>query len=187
MQSGDIGAGGTSDLELTLDLPNWGEIRFARKVSSEEGYDFLEFSIDGNVVDAWSGEEPWEEVAYVVFGGERTFRWRYVKDEIISGGADAAWVDFIVLPEFEAASAVDEAFRAGGALQAVPNPAYGPVQVLGVAAGEAVAVWDAAGRVVWQGAASGPVLTLETERWAPGVYVVGTAGGGRLRLAVGGR
>ena len=187
MQSGDIGAGGTSDLELTLDLPNWGEIRFARKVSSEEGYDFLEFSIDGNVVDAWSGEEPWEEVAYVVFGGERTFRWRYVKDEIISDGADAAWVDFVVLPEFEAASAVDEAFQTGDALQAVPNPASGPVQVLGVAAGEAVSVWDAAGRVVWRGIASGPVLTLETERWAPGVYVVGTAGGERLRLAVGGR
>ncbi len=61
------------------------------------------------------------------------------------------------------------------------------MQVLGVPAGEAVAVWDAAGRVVWQGAASGPVLTLETGRWAPGVYVVGTAGGERLRLAVGGR
>jgi biopolymer transport protein ExbB/TolQ len=106
-------------------------------VSSEAGYDFLEFRIDGNLVDSWSGEEPWEEVSYVVFGGEHTFEWRYAKDEIISDGADAAWVDFVVLPEFEAASGMNGAVDRP-ALQVVPNPASGPVQVLVVGDGPAL-------------------------------------------------
>ena len=186
LRSGDIGDGATSVTSLTLDLPNWGEIRFARKVSSEAGYDFLEFRIDGNLVDSWSGEEPWEEVSYVVFGGEHTFEWRYAKDEIISDGADAAWVDFVVLPEFEAASGVAGSVDRP-ALQVVPNPASGPVQVLGCVPGALVRVWDAAGREILRTTAGGTAVVLETGAWAPGVYVVEGVGAGRVRLAVGGR
>jgi hypothetical protein len=73
-------------------------ISFFRKVSSESGYDFLKFYINGEQKGSWSGNVAWSKVSYPVSAGTNTFIWEYMKDNIVSSGEDAAWVDFISFP-----------------------------------------------------------------------------------------
>jgi hypothetical protein len=75
-----------------------GTASFARRVSSEEGYDFLRFYIDGVLQQEWSGDVGWAVAAYGVNAGTHTFRWEYSKDVAVAAGADAAWIDAVVLP-----------------------------------------------------------------------------------------
>jgi hypothetical protein len=75
-------------------------ISFYRKVSSEEGYDFLRFYVDGNETGSWSGNQNWARVSYPVQAGTHRFSWTYEKDDATVSGQDAAWVDFIEFPPF---------------------------------------------------------------------------------------
>ncbi len=85
----------TGETDFSLGL-----VRFAFKVSSEEGYDFLRFYIDDlvNPVGEWSGEMDWTTVEFPVTSGDHTLKWVYEKDESVSSGSDAAWVGQIELP-----------------------------------------------------------------------------------------
>jgi len=71
---------------------------FYRKVSSEDGYDFLRFYIDGVEKGRWSGELDWQKVSYSVGEGTHTFTWTYLKDESESRGYDSAWIDDVEFP-----------------------------------------------------------------------------------------
>ncbi|MCD4746570.1 MAG: carboxypeptidase regulatory-like domain-containing protein [Bacteroidales bacterium] len=95
--SGNINNNQTSPMYITLDVMA-GEISFARKVSSEAGYDYLKFYIDNIMQGQWAGEIGWEEVVFAVTGGEHTFKWVYQKDQAVTGGQDRAWVDYIIFP-----------------------------------------------------------------------------------------
>lgn len=96
--SGDISDNQTSEIKLTYEVGSNDSIAFYRKVSSESSYDFLEFYIDNELMDEWAGELSWERFAYPVEEGEHTFRWVYDKDQSVSSGSDAAWIDYIELP-----------------------------------------------------------------------------------------
>ena len=80
-------------LQVTLTLEAQSAVGFYRKVSSEPGYDWLTFQIDGSEKGAWSGEFDWGYVVYPVGAGTRTFRWEYEKDMVNSSGWDRAWID----------------------------------------------------------------------------------------------
>lgn len=97
-RSGVIPNNTATEMSLSVNVLASDSISFYRKVSSESGYDFLEFYIDNTKVDQWSGEAPWGRKAYAVAAGPRTFKWRYVKDWYMTGGSDRAWVDNIVFP-----------------------------------------------------------------------------------------
>ncbi|MCP4709159.1 MAG: T9SS type A sorting domain-containing protein [Planctomycetes bacterium] len=99
-QSGVIGHNLTTELSIILAVTVETDISFYRKVSSEDGYDFLNFYIDGAAQDQWSGEMAWSEVSYVVTPGNHTFTWTYEKDGSVSDGSDAGWIDYIILPPF---------------------------------------------------------------------------------------
>ncbi len=73
-------------------------ISFFRKVSSENGYDYLTFYIDNNELGSWSGNQDWRKVSFPVSAGIHQFRWAYKKDEATSAGQDAVWIDDIQLP-----------------------------------------------------------------------------------------
>jgi hypothetical protein len=103
-KSGAIGNSQTSTMSITLDLLTAGNVSFFRKVSSEAGYDFLEFYIDNTKQDQWSGELPWAEVAFQVTGGTHTFKWVYSKDAYTVSGSDCAWVDYIIFPPINMAA-----------------------------------------------------------------------------------
>ncbi len=97
-KSGDIGDYDTSSVFVTLDITSGGTISFYYKVSSESGWDYLEFFIDGSRKDRWSGEVGWTEASYSVTSGTHTFKWQYMKDGSQSNGGDCGWVDYIIFP-----------------------------------------------------------------------------------------
>ena len=98
-KSGDIVNLQSSQLNLDYTVMDDDSLSFYRKVSSETSYDFLEFYIDSVLVDEWSGEKDWLRVTYPVTAGQHTFRWSYAKDISMTGGQDAAWVDYISFPQ----------------------------------------------------------------------------------------
>ncbi len=94
-QSGEVDDGESTWFEIPIAGPD--TLTFWWKVSSESGLDFLRLLDDGVEVRAVSGEEDWRQISYEVPSGMHTMRWIYQKDPVISGGADTAWVDQIVL------------------------------------------------------------------------------------------
>ncbi len=71
-----------------------GTASFYLRVSSESGYDFLEFYIDGSLQDQISGTVDWQQMTYTITAlGSHTLEWRYTKDEAVNDGNDCGWVD----------------------------------------------------------------------------------------------
>ncbi|MFW5705678.1 MAG: lectin like domain-containing protein, partial [Bacteroidota bacterium] len=101
VRSGEIGDQAQTSLSITLDVLADGEISFWRKVSSEATYDFLQFYIDNQLQDEWSGEVGWEQETFAVTQGQRTFEWVYVKDYAVANGQDCGWIDHIIFPPIE--------------------------------------------------------------------------------------
>ena len=73
-----------------------GQISFTHRESTEGGYDFLLFYMDGVVQEQWSGLTEAETYVMPVPAGPHNFEWRYDKDGIIAHGDDTVWVDDIV-------------------------------------------------------------------------------------------
>ena len=88
----------TSEMSTTLSVLASDEISFYYKVSSEGGYDYLKFYIDGSLQGEWSGEIAWTQASYPVSVGEHTFKWEYYKDGSVASGSDCGWIDYIVFP-----------------------------------------------------------------------------------------
>ena len=104
-RSGSIDNNMTSDLILTVDVIEDGQITFYKKVSCEDVgyysgnyYDYLAFYIDGVEQNKWAGEVSWSNTSFPVTAGEHTFLWRFVKDQGVTSGQDAVWIDGIVFP-----------------------------------------------------------------------------------------
>ena len=93
-QSGPIGDYQESSISLTVLGP--GTVSFSWKVSSETGYDFLSFNVDGTSEERISGEIDWNDQSFFIPDGEHILTWKYTKDEGFSEGVDAAWVDKFV-------------------------------------------------------------------------------------------
>jgi hypothetical protein len=71
-----------------------GMVRFYWKVSSESGYDYLEFYIDGVLEGRISGSADWHQMTYAIpASGLHALEWRYMKDGGVSDGNDCGWVD----------------------------------------------------------------------------------------------
>ncbi|MBI3415833.1 MAG: M36 family metallopeptidase [Verrucomicrobia bacterium] len=96
-RSGAIGSSQQSSLSLVTNLPA-GSGSFDVRVSSESGWDFLEFYINGILDQRWSGEVVWLTHQFVVSAGRTALEWRYVKDASLSVGLDAAFIDNLQLP-----------------------------------------------------------------------------------------
>ncbi len=99
-KSGTITDNQVSSLSINVEVSTDDQISFFYKVSSESGYDYLNFYIDGVLKDEWSGEIGWTEAVYDVTAGNHTFKWEYSKDFSVSSGSDCAWVDYILFPPF---------------------------------------------------------------------------------------
>lgn len=97
-KSGNIDDNQISAIEVTLDVVGYDDISFYRKVSSEDGSDFLRFYIDNNLYGEWSGDMPWEFEYFQVKPGVHTFKWSFEKDHANSNGSDGGWIDYIVFP-----------------------------------------------------------------------------------------
>lgn len=101
-QSGAIGDGEESFFEISVFQSERFELSFHWNVSSEDGFDFLIFSINGEETESISGDPgAFVEVVEVLDPGSYTFRWTYRKDPNTSKLLDTGWVDTI---EINAAS-----------------------------------------------------------------------------------
>jgi hypothetical protein len=98
--SGAIGHSQSTNLQVTLNLPQAGVVRFWYKVSSEANYDYLRIYIDNVQQAQWSGTVAWTQAQYNVGAGQHVFRWTYSKDGSVVVGSDKAWIDevYIGLP-----------------------------------------------------------------------------------------
>jgi hypothetical protein len=103
--SGSIGALQSTKISLTLNITESSSISFARKVSSENGFDFLRFYIDGVEQTKWSGNVTWGVATFGVSAGVHQFTWSYEKDGSGTSGSDCAWLDHIMLPPHQIAVA----------------------------------------------------------------------------------
>jgi hypothetical protein len=90
-QSGAITDNQQSMLQTTMTGP--GSISFWWKVSSEQFFDTLIFSISGVEQARISGEVDWQQRSFPVASGVQTLTWVYSKDSSNNSGQDAAWVD----------------------------------------------------------------------------------------------
>lgn len=97
-RSGAISDNGSTSLQIAMDVASAGDITFARRVSSESGYDYLKFYIDNSEKGSWSGDVAWSTVSYPVTQGTHTFKWTYSKDNSVSSGSDAGFIDDIIFP-----------------------------------------------------------------------------------------
>ncbi len=96
--SGAIPHNQTTSMTLEIENRAAGAINFYTKISSEAGYDFLKFSIDGNEQASWSGEGDWTFAEFEITEGNHSFQWTYQKDANTADGQDRGWVDFIQIP-----------------------------------------------------------------------------------------
>ncbi|OGS81474.1 MAG: hypothetical protein A3G95_03225 [Flavobacteria bacterium RIFCSPLOWO2_12_FULL_31_7] len=95
-KSGTITDSQTTQMSHTIVIPAGGAtLSFFYSVSSESGYDYLRFYIDGVQQNQWSGAIGWTQQSYILAAGSRTLRWEYTKDASSSVGTDAAYIDNI--------------------------------------------------------------------------------------------
>jgi len=93
IQSGFLRAGQASKISVELEGPS--VLSFLWKVDSEEDYDFLHFEVDEELQQSVSGSTGWQRVEKIIYSGLHSISWSYEKDDTVSVGADAGWVDKI--------------------------------------------------------------------------------------------
>lgn len=97
-RSGVITDSQSSQMSHTIVIPAGGAtLSFYYKVSSESGYDYLRFYIDGIQQNQWSGTVGYAQQTYILAAGSRTLKWEYSKDSSSSSGTDAAYIDDVTI------------------------------------------------------------------------------------------
>lgn len=174
-QSGAMGDNAACTMEITVEVLAAGEISFARRVSSEADWDWLEFYIDGVLMDSWSGEVAWSTVSFGVGTGEHTFTWKYIKDFwCCTGGMDAAWVDDVILPPFDNGSVVSVSTEETSTWTLFPNPASDFIRLTSET-GDALLGWTVYSSTGARVKASSKVTvetTVNVEDLTEGVYLI---------------
>lgn len=93
-RSPPLAQGSSTSFSTTIDTFG-GNISFQFKTSTHSS-DKLQFYIDENLVNEWSGtSNTWIENKTSFGSGEHTFTWKYNKDASNVGGFDAVWIDDI--------------------------------------------------------------------------------------------
>jgi hypothetical protein len=85
----------TSTMQVTVNIPDNGIMSFFGKISSESGWDYGYFYIDGVQMGSYTGEVNWAKKEFDITAGDHTFKWEYTEDFVISQGDDCFYVDYI--------------------------------------------------------------------------------------------
>lgn len=180
-RSGDVNNDEQSDLVIEVSSALSDSISFARRVSSEDGYDFLNFSIGSTLMDSWSGIVAWDVVSYPVAAGTHTFKWSYEKDYYLSANSDAAWVDAINLPLNALATSITTNEAPGNDANVYPNPAQTTTTLwysIGQNSDVAIDVYNMLGQHTAQlqttikQNAGAYTLDVNTAQWPSGQYAI---------------
>jgi hypothetical protein len=168
-----------SILSISMNVIADDSIRFHRKVSSEPYYDFLEFYIDGNLIEQWSGTLNWGEVSIAVSAGQHEFKWIYTKDYYLANGQDKAWIDNIIFPPTDLWSSTAESEPISSRMTIYPNPGQGIFQIsidLATADAARLMLFDVSGRMIRQFGYEGLIglntLSLDLSGLPEGMYLL---------------
>lgn len=84
-----------TSLVLSCNTAGWAvdTLEFRYKTSSEAGYDYLRFYIDGVEKLNSSGETGWLVATFDLAAGQHECKWVYSKDSDGGSGQDCAWID----------------------------------------------------------------------------------------------
>jgi subtilisin-like proprotein convertase family protein len=95
LKSGAITDNGSSLIQTCVVGP--ATVHFWWRVSSENGYDFLDAYVDDSLFDSITGESGWLENEVFVGSGPHLIEWNYFKDDsdVDPTGADAGYLDSI--------------------------------------------------------------------------------------------
>ena len=88
----------TSQIDITIDYSEPFDFSFWYKVSSESGWDYFYFYLDGTQKLSNSGTVAWTQYTTTLAPGSHTLSWRYTKDGSGNSGSDCVWIDDVVLP-----------------------------------------------------------------------------------------
>jgi len=124
LRSGNIDDEQMSEMTISIDVVEAGDLIFNSRVSTEEDYDFLTFYINDFEVGSWSGEIPWSSYSFPLNVGQYELRWSYVKDFTVSSGDDAVWVDDVIFPLLAEPVNVSE-IPTSSLFRVYPNPGNG--------------------------------------------------------------
>jgi hypothetical protein len=98
-RSGPVGDYGVSVLAATATGP--GLLQFVWRVSCEMYGDWLDFVVDGVLVETLTGEAGWQDVVVELGSGEHALSWEYWKNEGGASGDDAGWLDCVLWTPYE--------------------------------------------------------------------------------------
>lgn len=170
-KSGNIDNYGSTTLKITVDVKADSEFSFYKKVSSESGYDFLYFLIDGQEKGKWAGEINWGMESYKLEEGLRTLEWTYSKDVYSSSGQDCAWVDNVSFPP--AAIIVDVEVIEEKNVNIYPNPAKDFVRVSAVSnQPSAVRIYNTLGMLVEEIEMNSEEIEIDLSSYNSGIYFI---------------
>ena len=154
------------------------------KTSTETGYDFLNFYVDGERMGRWAGQTGWTCISFMVPEGSHHLTWSYEKDGGATGGQDCVWVDNIVLPPSEVVLDVDEdgpstssgtfAFVSDGNIIILDGPSTGS------GACSTLQIVDVMGRVIR--VCTDGVHTVSTAGMPAGMYVLRLINGNEVKV-----
>ena len=74
-----------------------GELSFWYRVSSESGYDWFNFYVDGDRKIHVAGESGWQHYSTTLATGSHELKWEYTKDVNTTSGSDTAWIDELTI------------------------------------------------------------------------------------------
>lgn len=89
----DIGDNQTATIRRTVQGP--GSVSFQYRTSTESGFDFLNFRVNGSVELQQSGTTGWQSFSTNLPAGTFTLEWEYFKDSSLSRGDDTVYIDDI--------------------------------------------------------------------------------------------
>lgn len=88
----------TTSLSITVTMPSSGTVSFRHRTSSESGYDYLNFHVDGVRQNRWSGNaSSWSFASFPLTAGTHTLQWSYSKDGSVNSYSDTVYVDDVTI------------------------------------------------------------------------------------------
>ena len=106
----------SSTISATLTFEEGQGVFFAWRVSSQQKWDYLAFTIDGVEIARISGDFGPEERSFPVEAGEHVLAWTYVKDEAYSLYNDKGYLDDVHVGTYYPAAGIDPVLSDGGDL-----------------------------------------------------------------------
>ncbi|MDG1296094.1 MAG: C25 family cysteine peptidase [Saprospiraceae bacterium] len=170
MRSGDIDDEQLSEMTISIDVVEAGDLIFNSRVSTEEGYDYLVFYINDVEVGAWSGEIPWSSYSFPLDVGQYDLRWSYTKDFTVSSGDDAVWVDDVIFPLLADPVSISE-IPESTLFRVYPNPGNGLFN-LKMDDSYFIEIKDLTGRQVLQFGALEQESQIDCSELKKGVYIL---------------